>query len=162
MHQGRLPTGQVPHNALRERKRGESMVRGQGKGPEDGEGPGLRAGKRARRRGCREKPSGEKWGWEVGGQRPGPPLRGRAHPASGTPGPPPASLTTLSSGTERLRVHSWLFTKESVGEKATCQDCGGTHTCAIRHQLAPMLPLPRPRPEDSAIQMGPQPSPLVP
>lgn len=43
------------------------MVRGQGKGPEDGEGPGLRAGKRARRRGCREKSlvgrSGDgKWG----------------------------------------------------------------------------------------------------
>lgn len=27
----------------------------------------------------------------------------------------PASLTTLSSGTERLRVHSWLFTNESAG-----------------------------------------------
>lgn len=34
----------------------------------------------------------------------------------------PTSLTTLSSGTERLRVHSWLFTKESAGEKAACQD----------------------------------------
>lgn len=82
MHQGRLPTGQVPHNALRERKGGESMVRGQGKGPEDGEGPGLRAGKRARRRGCREKPSGEKWGWEVGG----------ATPRPTTPRPSPPSL----------------------------------------------------------------------
>lgn len=45
--------------------------------------------------------------------------------------PPPISLTTLSSGTERLRVHSWLFTKESAGEKATHQDSGGTQAGAI-------------------------------
>ena len=53
-----------------------------------------------------------------------------AHHSSPHPQPRAAcashSLTTLSSGTERLRVHSWLFTKESAGEKATRQGWDGT------------------------------------
>lgn len=116
--------------------------------------------------GQEEELQGEAWRGEGGDGKWG--SNAQAHHSKASPPSPknawgsPASLTTLSSGTERLRVHSWLFTKESVGEKATCQDWGGTHTCAIRHQLAPMLPLPRPRPEDSAVQMGPQPSLLVP
>lgn len=78
-----------------------------------------------------------------------------AHHSSPHPQPlgclglPWASLTTLSSGTERLRVHSWLFTKESAGEKAACQDWGGTHTFAIDHPLLLTLPLHGPRPENS-------------
>lgn len=62
-----------------------------------------------------------------------------AHHSSPHPQPRAAcashSLTTLSSGTERLRVHSWLFTKESAGEKATRQGWDGTGPFAIQHQL---------------------------
>lgn len=110
--------------------------------------------------GLQERHGGEKG--RSGEQCPGLPLQAGARPAPGLPGSPLASLTTLSSGTERLRVHSWLFTKESAGEKAACQDGNGVHTCAICHQLSPTLRLPRPRPEDIAIQMRPQPSPFCP
>lgn len=40
-------------------------------------------------------------------------------------------LTTLSSGTERLRVHSWLFTNESAKTEPFHQGHGGTHTLAL-------------------------------
>lgn len=135
----------------RERQNPGGWRRARAEGGEEGQEEGLQ---------------GEAW-WGEGGTGSGGAMPRPTTPRPSPPSPKnawgsPASLTTLSSGTERLRVHSWLFTKESVGEKATCQDWGGTHTCAIRHQLAPMLPLPRPRPEDSAVQMGPQPSLLVP
>lgn len=66
----------------------------------------------------------------------GPTAPAGAHPTPGPPGPARGPLTTLSSGTERLRVHSWLFTKESVGEKVACQH---THLyCG--HLLSPTCP----------------------
>lgn len=34
---------------------------------------------------------------------------------------PEVPLTTLSSGTDRLRVHSWLFTKASARENGKCE-----------------------------------------
>ena len=69
-----------------------------------------------------------------------------AHHSSPHPQPRAAcashSLTTLSSGTEWLRVHSWLFTKESAGEKATRQGWDGTAPWLSGtgglHDLAPL------------------------
>lgn len=63
----------------------------------------------------------------------------------------PASLTTLSSGTERLRVHSWLFTKESAGEKAACRDWWHPHLCHWVPAVSYTAPF--------YTQRGPQPSP---
>ena len=86
-------------------------------------GKARETGKR-RVRGEAEPRDGGDWkpGWS-GGVTP-------AHHSSPHPQPRAAcashSLTTLSSGTERLRVHSWLFTKESAGEKATRQGWDGT------------------------------------
>ena len=59
-------------------------------------------------------------GW--GAAEPGPVALPVPTQPQGGLGLPRGSLTTLSSGTERLRVHSWLFTKESAEEKATHQD----------------------------------------
>lgn len=106
---------------------------------EDGKGKSDRE-----ERGCGERPSLEK-------ERTGGGEAVLAPHSSPHPQPqdclqlPRASLTTLSSGTERLRVHSWLFTKESAGEKATRQDWDGAHTHLCSPPSAvPTLPPPRP------------------
>ena len=147
MHQGRLPTRQVPYNALWERKEQRSegeldrhWTAGQadplgwrrpstedGKGKRNREETGAGRGQAWRRRGLEA--------GVVGGSHAGPPIQ-PAPPAQGCLCLPRASLTTLSSGTERLRVHSWLFTKESAGEKATHQGWDGTRPFAIHHRLA--------------------------
>lgn len=47
-----------------------------------------------------------------------------------------APLTTLSSGTERLKVHSWLFTNESAKTEPFHQGHSGTHTPALSFNTA--------------------------
>lgn len=98
----REDTGQERRRTLRRRARRKGQKRKQN-----------RSGRPQRKAKSRE--GGD---WKPGKHRPDPLHWPVPTPSQGGLGPPQISLTTLSSGTERLRVHSWLFTKESAGEKA--------------------------------------------
>lgn len=117
---------------------------------------GKKHDREGRKEGQEDRLQGEAW-WGEAGTGSGGAMPRATTRSSSPPSPRAASLTTLSSGTERLSVHSWLFTKESAGEKATCQGGGGIHTYAICHQLSPTLPLPRPRPGTLLSRWDPNP-----
>lgn len=61
-------------------------------------------------------------------------------------------LTTFSSGTERLRVHSWLFTKESAEQRAERIRTGAS-PCAALPPSCPALGQHRRHPPP-ALHMG--------
>lgn len=61
-------------------------------------------------------------------------------------------LTTFSSGTERLRVHSWLFTKESAEQRAE-QIRTGASPCAALPPSCPALGQHRRHPQPT-LHMG--------
>lgn len=68
-------------------------------------------------------------------------IRSSAQAHNLKPGPPMGPLTTLSSGTERLRVHSWLFTNESAKTEPSHQaTVVYTHTCPNPYNCHLKLP----------------------
>ena len=69
-------------------------------------------------------------------------LRGEEVRKEGQPLRPEGPLTTLSSGTDRLNVHSWLFTKASV--KQEVKQSQGPQLTSARSQNAPNVPFPQP------------------
>jgi hypothetical protein len=67
--------------------------------------------------------------WKPQKARPRPMAPRLVHQPQGCQGfPLRGPLTTLSSGTERLKVHSWLFTNESAKTEALHQSHSGKHT----------------------------------
>lgn len=134
VHQGRFPTRQVSYYALQERHGRELWSQGTQGRPADKEAqrgsPGQgRVGGGWGEAGTSPRPWARPNQKEAGSgslRSPGQFTQLQASPRL-VPGPPAAqgaSLTTLSSGTERLRVHSWLFTNESEKTEALGQGQG--------------------------------------
>ena len=69
-------------------------------------------------------------------------LRGEEVRKEGQPLRPEGPLTTLSSGTDRLNVHSWLFTKASV--KQEVKQSQVPQLTSAQSQNAPNVPFPQP------------------